>query len=292
VKPAAFEYIRVDTVDEAVARLGELGDDAKVIAGGQSLAPMMNFRLARPSALVDITRIPSLRYMYREGPALRIGALTTHHAVETSRDPGVADGYDVLRRAARWVGHYPIRTRGTFGGSIAHADPSAEWPMLALLLDAEIVAVGPEGERTIPAAELFQGFMMTSLAPDELLTEVRFPAPAPHAAISEFARRHGDFAIVAAAVALEMDDGTQNGSPVCRSARVVLGGVADAPVRVAEAEEALAGATLDDGTLAAAGRAAADAIDPPSDLHGSGDYRRELAGVLIRRAVKEATGDA
>jgi carbon-monoxide dehydrogenase medium subunit len=284
VKPAAFEYIRVDTVDEAVARLGELGDDAKIIAGGQSLAPMMNFRLARPSALVDITRIPSLRYMYRQGGALRIGALTTHHAVETSRDPGLADGYDVLRRAARWVGHYPIRTRGTFGGSIAHADPSAEWPMLALLLDAEIVAVGPEGERTIPAAELFQGFMMTSLAPDELLTEVRFPAPAPHAAISEFARRHGDFAIVAAAVALDMDDG------VCRSARVVLGGVADAPVRVAEAEEALAGVTLGDDTLTAAGRAAADAIDPPSDLHGSGDYRRELASVLVKRAVREAAG--
>jgi aerobic carbon-monoxide dehydrogenase medium subunit len=284
VKPAAFEYIRVDTVDEAVARLGELGDDAKIIAGGQSLAPMMNFRLARPSALVDITRIPSLRYMYRQGGALRIGALTTHHTVETSRDPGLADGYDVLRRAARWVGHYPIRTRGTFGGSIAHADPSAEWPMLALLLDAEVVAVGPEGERTIPAAELFQGFMMTSLAPDELLTEVRFPAPAPHAAISEFARRHGDFAIVAAAVALDMDDG------VCRSARVVLGGVADAPVRVAEAEEALAGATLGDDTLIAAGRAAADAIDPPSDLHGSGDYRRELASVLVKRAVREAAG--
>jgi carbon-monoxide dehydrogenase medium subunit len=284
VKPAAFEYVRVDTVDEAVARLGELGDDAKIIAGGQSLAPMMNFRLARPSALVDITRIPSLRYLYRQGEALRIGALTTHHAVETSRDPGLADGYDVLRRAARWVGHYPIRTRGTFGGSIAHADPSAEWPMLALLLDAEVVAVGPEGERTIPAAELFQGFMMTSLAPDELLTEVRFPAPAPHAAISEFARRHGDFAIVAAAVALDMDDG------VCRSARVVLGGVADAPVRVAEAEEALAGATLGDDTLSAAGRAAADAIDPPSDLHGSGDYRRELASVLVKRAVREAAG--
>jgi carbon-monoxide dehydrogenase medium subunit len=284
VKPAAFEYVRVDTVDEAVARLGELGDDAKIIAGGQSLAPMMNFRLARPSALVDITRIPSLRYMYRQGGALRIGALTTHHTVETSRDPGLADGYDVLRRAARWVGHYPIRTRGTFGGSIAHADPSAEWPMLALLLDAEVVAVGPEGERTIPAAELFQGFMMTSLDPDELLTEVRFPAPAPHAAISEFARRHGDFAIVAAAVALDMDDG------VCRSARVVLGGVADAPVRVAEAEEALAGATLGDDTLTAAGRAAADAIDPPSDLHGSGDYRRELASVLVKRAVREAAG--
>jgi carbon-monoxide dehydrogenase medium subunit len=289
VKPAAFEYVRVDTVGEAVARLGELGDDAKIIAGGQSLAPMMNFRLARPSALVDITRIPSLRYLYRDGGALRIGALTTHHAVETSRDPGVADGYDILRRAAKWVGHYPIRTRGTFGGSIAHADPSAEWPMLALLLDAEIVAVGPEGERTIPAAELFLGFMTTALAPDELLTEVRFPAPAPHAAISEFARRHGDFAIVAAAVALEMDDGSQNGSPVCRSARVVLGGVADTPIRVAEAEEALAGATLDDATLTAAGRAAADAIDPPSDLHGSGDYRRELAAVLIRRAVREAS---
>jgi carbon-monoxide dehydrogenase medium subunit len=223
VKPAAFAYHRVDTVDEAVDRLGQLGDDAKVLAGGQSLAPMMNFRLARPSALVDITRIPALRYLYREGPALRVGALTTHHAVETSSDPGVADGYGILRRAAKYVGHYPIRTRGTFGGAVAHADPAAEWPMLALLLDAEIVALGPQGERAIPAAEFFQGFMTTALAPDELLTEVRFPAPPARAAIQEFARRAGDFAIVAAVAAVELD-GDAGERPVCRSARVVLGG--------------------------------------------------------------------
>jgi carbon-monoxide dehydrogenase medium subunit len=282
VKPAAFEYHRVDTVEEAVARLGELGDDAKVLAGGQSLAPMMNFRLARPSALVDITRIPGLRYLQRQGPELRVGALTTHHAVETSRDPGLTDGYRILPRAAKWVGHYPIRTRGTFGGSIAHADPSAEWPMLAVLLDAEIVARGPDGERRIPAGDFFGGFMTTALAPDELLTEVSFPAPPGRAAIQEFARRQGDFAVVAAAVALDLD-----GSMITR-ARIVLGGVADTPVRATDAEEALAGATLDDEAIQAAGRTAAEGIDPPSDLHGSAAYRRELAAVMVARALREA----
>jgi carbon-monoxide dehydrogenase medium subunit len=282
VKPAAFDYHRVDRVEDALDRLAELGEDAKVLAGGQSLVPMMNFRLVRPPALVDVTRIPDLRYVMRDGDALRIGALSVHREIETLRDPDVVSGYEVLPRAARWVGHYPIRTRGTFGGSIAHADPSAEWCMLAVLLDATIVVAGPEGEREIPASDFFLGFFTSALDPGELLLEVRFPRPRPHAALQEFARRHGDFAIVATAVALDLD-----GDRI-REPRVVVGGVDEVPLRVNAAEEALEGAAPGGEAFAAAGRAAAEAVDPSADVHGSAEYRKDLTDVLVRRALAEA----
>jgi aerobic carbon-monoxide dehydrogenase medium subunit len=285
VKPAAFEFRRASTVEEAVGQLEELGDDAKLLAGGQSLVPMMNFRLVRPSALVDVTGVGGLEYVEAEGEGLRIGALTPHRWVELMEDPEVLEGFGVLKRAARWVGHYPIRTRGTFGGSIAHSDPSAEWCMLAVLLDAEIVVLGPGGERVIPASEFFYGFFMTALEPTEMVVEVRFPEPAPHAAIQEFARRAGDFAIVAAAVSVDVSEGKS------RSASVVLGGVADVPLRVEEAEKVLEGAELGPEAFEEAGRAAAKAIDPASDIHGSAEYRRDLAAVLVKRALAEATGD-
>jgi aerobic carbon-monoxide dehydrogenase medium subunit len=286
VKPAAFRYQRANSVEDAIEQLTQLGDDAKLLAGGQSLVPMMNFRLVRPSALVDITGIPDLRYIEPHGEGLRIGALTPHRWVEAMEDPDLLEGFSVLKRAARWVGHYPIRTLGTFGGSIAHADPSAEWCMLAALLDAEIVAAGPEGERVIPASDFFHGFFMTALQPDEMVVEVRFPRPAPHAALQEFARRAGDFGIVAAAVALDLRDGE------CRSARVVLGGVADIPLRIPEAERVLERVDVGRETFEEAGRVAAKEIDPPSDVHGSAEYRRDLSTVLIRRALMEAAGDA
>jgi aerobic carbon-monoxide dehydrogenase medium subunit len=285
VKPAAFEFRRASTVEEAVGQLEELGDDAKLLAGGQSLVPMMNFRLVRPSALLDVTGVGGLEYVEAEGEGLRIGALTPHRWVELMEDPEVLEGFGVLKRAARWVGHYPIRTRGTFGGSIAHADPSAEWCMLAVLLDAEIVVLGPDGERVIPASEFFYGFFMTALEPTEMVVEVRFPEPAPHAAIQEFARRAGDFAIVAAAVSVDVSEGKS------RSASVVLGGVADVPLRVEGAEKVLEGAELGPGAFEEAGREAAQAIDPASDIHGSAEYRRDLAAVLVKRALAEATGD-
>lgn len=272
-------------MEEAVGQLEELGDDAKLLAGGQSLVPMMNFRLVRPSALVDVTGVGGLEYVEAEGEGLRIGALTPHRWVELMEDPEVLKGFGVLKRAARWVGHYPIRTRGTFGGSIAHADPSAEWCMLAVLLDAEIVVLGPEDERVIPASEFFYGFFMTALEPTEMVVEVRFPEPAPHAAIQEFARRAGDLAIVAAAVSVDARAGKS------RSARVVLGGVADVPLRVEEAEKVLEGAELGPEAFEEAGREAARAIDPASDIHGSAEYRRDLAAVLVKRALAEATGD-
>jgi aerobic carbon-monoxide dehydrogenase medium subunit len=281
VKPAAFDYHRVDSVEAALERLQELGEDAKVLAGGQSLVPMMNFRIVRPPALVDVSRIPDLNYLARDGDVLRIGALAPHREVETA-DDALLDGFGVLKAAAPFVGHFPIRARGTFGGSIAHGDPASEWCMLALALDAEIVARGPEGERTIPAAEFFFGFFTTALEPGELLTEVRFPRPVPRAALEEFSRRHGDFAIVAAAVALQGDDGA------CERASIVIGGVDEVPLRVEAAERVLAGSDLSPEALEEAAQTAAREVDPSGDVHGSAEYRKKLTAVMVRRALTRA----
>ncbi|MQA11905.1 MAG: xanthine dehydrogenase family protein subunit M [Pseudonocardiaceae bacterium] len=278
MKPAAFTYHRAHDVREAVELLTELGDEAKILAGGQSLAPMMNFRLARPSALVDITRVPGLDYLRHDADGLRIGALTTHRAVETA---GVPDGFRVLPRAARWVGHYPIRCRGTFGGSIAHGDPTSEWCLLAVLLEAGIVLRGPRGRREVPATEFFHGFFATAAEPDEMIVEIRFPGAAPRAALTEFAQRQGDFAVVAAAVSLTIEDG------VCSAARLVLGGVDPQPA-VVDADQALVGRSANETTWRAAGELAAESIDPPSDGHGSGAYRKRLAATLVSRAFTEA----
>jgi carbon-monoxide dehydrogenase medium subunit len=280
VKPAAFDYHRVDTAEEAIERLAELGEEAKVLAGGQSLVPMMNFRLVRPPALVDVSRVTELRVLRREDGMLRIGALTRHADIEHAAEEDLAGGYEILRRAAGWVGHFPIRARGTFGGSVAHADPAAEWCMLAVALDAEVVARGPGGRRTIAARDFFVGFFTTTLEPGEIVEEVRFPRPWPHAAIQEFARRHGDFAIVAAVVALDLD------GDVVRDARIVVGGIDEVPVRAEAAEAALRGQRAD--AFAEAGGAAAGEVEPSGDIHGSAEYRRELTGVLVRRALEEA----
>ena len=279
MKPAPFAYHRVHSVDEAVALLAELGDEAKVLAGGLSLVPMMNFRLARPSALIDVTRVAGLSYLRAEN-GLRIGALTTHRMVETCRDPAVLADYGVLPRSARWIGHYPIRSRGTFGGSIAHADPASEWCLLAVLLDAQVGLTGPEGHREVPAAEFFQGYYTTVASPDEMITELSFPHPAPHAVLTEFAPRQGDFAVVAAAVTLDVVDG------VCRSGRVVLGGVGPQPVQVETG--VLAGQPAVPATWQAMGEHAATQIDPAEDTHGSGEYRRRLTATLVARALAEA----
>ncbi|WP_214367260.1 FAD binding domain-containing protein [Pseudonocardia sp. H11422] len=272
MKPAAFTYHRARSVAGAVGLLEELGDDAKIIAGGQSLVAMMNFRLARPEHLIDIARVPGLDHIRRDGDALRIGALVTHHAVETAE---LGPDFTVISDAMRWVGHLPIRTRGTVGGSLAHADATAEWCLLAVLLDAQVVAEGPSGQRTIPAAELFQGVFATALEPDELIVEVVFPRLAPRAALTEFAERRGDFAVVAAAV----DLGTDSEAP-----RVVLGGVAPVPLRVPAAEQVLAGG----GGFAAAADAAAAAIDPRDEPGVSAHYRRALTRTLVVRACEEA----
>jgi aerobic carbon-monoxide dehydrogenase medium subunit len=280
VKPAPFAYHRAHSVGEAVALLAELGDEAKILAGGLSLVPMMNFRLARPSALIDVTKITGLSYLRADSDGLRIGALTTHRMVETSRDPAVTSDFGVLPRSARWIGHYPIRSRGTFGGSIAHADPASEWCLLAVLLGAHVVLTGPEGQRTVPAAEFFQGYYTTVASPDEMITELWFPRPEPYAVLTEFAPRQGDFAVVAAAVALDVRGG------VCRSGRVVLGGVGPQPVQVEAG--LLAGQPALAATWQAAGEHAATQIEPPDDAHGSSAYRRRLTVTLVARALAEA----
>ncbi|WP_410579501.1 FAD binding domain-containing protein [Amycolatopsis sp. lyj-108] len=288
MKPAAFRYHRAHDVSDAVGLLGELaaaGEDPKLIAGGQSLMPMMNFRLARPTALVDLgplRRDPTLSSFSHTDSGLTIGAMVTHRTVEVA---ALGPDFAVLSRAMRWVGHLPIRSRGTVAGSIVHGDATAEWCLLALLLDAVIVAEGPGGRREIPAGEMFHGFYSTAIEPDEVVTAVRFTRPAPRAALTEFARRHGDFAIVDAAVSLDAGPGDR--APLA-GGRVVLGGVAPAPVRVPEAESLLAGGVPGPELFAACGEAAAAAIDPPDDAAGSGTYRRRLARTLVAKALGQA----
>jgi carbon-monoxide dehydrogenase medium subunit len=282
VKPASFAYHRAHDVRGATTLLAELGEDAKIIAGGQSLVAMMNFRLARPAALVDVARIPNLRYLRRDGDALRIGSLTTHYAVESVAAPEIAGPFGVLARAARWIGHYPIRVRGTIGGSLAHADSTAEWCLLAVLLDAEIIVESTRGRRSVAASDFFRGFLTTALQPDEMLVEVVFPRQAPNAALTEFAQRKGDFAIVAAAVDLDLRAG------VCGSARVAVGGVDAVPIRLPEAERVLSGNSGAEELFAACADAAARAVQPGSDAHGSATYRRTLTRTLVARACRQA----
>lgn len=285
MKPAPFTYHRARSAEDATRLLTELGNEAKLLAGGQSLIAMMNYRLARPSHLIDIGSLPPSERMTGLRPGadgLRIGALTTHHAVETADPARLGPGFAVLRDAMRWVGHLPIRTRGTIGGSIAHGDSTAEWCLLAVLLDAHIVAQGPRGTRSIRAGDFFHGFFTTALDPDELITEVVFPRLAPYAALTEFAERKGDFAIVAAAVDLDVEGGAVRGG------RVALGGVAPAPVRVPEAELELARGGPASALFVACAEAAGAAIDPPGDHNGSPRYRRALTRTLVRRACEEA----
>lgn len=277
MKPPPFTYHRASSVAEATGLLADLGDDAKILAGGQSLVPMMNFRLARPTDLVDITCVPGLSYLTRDEAGLHIGALTTHHAIERAAASQVFGGYHVLPGSAGWIGHYPIRARGTFGGSIAHADPSAEWCLLAVLLDAVIVLSGRRGERTVAAGDFFHGYYTTAAEPDEMITEVCFPSPAPHAALTEFAYRKGDFAVVAAGARIDLRDG------ICESVRIVLGGVGPLPAPVDASE--LAGQPAGAETWRAAGEIAANQIDPHSDSHASATYRKKLAATLVSRAL-------
>lgn len=276
---------------ETVALLAEHGDDAKILAGGQSLLPMLALRLARPAVLIDINRVGELAGITVNG-GLTIGALTRHRAVE--RSDAVAAAAPVLAAAMRYVGHDAIRTRGTLGGSLAHADPAAELPMVLRVLGGSVVATSARGPRTIDADALFQGFLTTSLEPDELLTEIHVPATqVPTAAgrsgwsVNEFSRRSGDFALVGTATVLELDDaGTIAG------ARIGLSGVAGEPVRATLAEAALVGAAPSDAAFAEAGRAAADAVNPTSDLHGTAAYRKHLVDVLVRRGLREALARA
>src|SRR5437588_9246235 len=286
MKPAKFEYHAPSTLDEAVALLVRYGGDAKLLAGGQSLVPLLNFRLARPAALVDLNRIKSLAYIREQDGQVRLGAMTRQRTIEFS--PVVARQLPLLREATRWVGHLPIRTRGTIGGSLAHADPSAEYPAVLMALEGEVVARGPRGERVVKAADLFQTYLTTSLAPEEILVEVRLgamPAGAGYA-LEEFARRHGDFAIVGIA-ALIVREGQR-----CQRARLATAGAGPVPVRLRAAEEILEREGLGEAAIEAAARRATELVDPDADIHASADYRRHLAGVLTKRALTRAIGVA
>ena len=282
MKPAKFEYHTPASVDEALAIMGRYDGEARVLAGGQSLVPLMNFRLATPRAIVDLNRIAELAYVGEDGEIVRIGSMTRQRRLEF--EPLVAAKLPLLREALRWVGHLPTRSRGTIGGSIAHADPSAEIPMVLQALEGEIVARGSQGERRIAAQNLFHAALTTSLAPLEIITEVRLPAMPAQAgyAVEEFARRKGDFAIAAVAVTL-VRDGER-----CTKARLATAGVGPIPIRLRDAEAVLEQKGLsEDAITEAADRAAAE-VDPVSDLNGSAEYRRHLTGVLTSRAVAKA----
>jgi carbon-monoxide dehydrogenase medium subunit len=282
VKPPLFEYHRAASIDEVVELLAEYADEAKVLAGGQSLVPLLSLRLARPAHLVDINRVAALATI-ENGNGLTMGALVRHRAVERSDVVGTAN--PLLAHAVRFIGHSAIRNRGTIGGSIAHADPAAELPAVLLALDGEIEARSVRGTRTIPASALFEGFLTTSLEPDELLTAVRVPAwpVGTGCSVQEFSRRSGDFAIVGVAATVRLDGNGNVGE-----ARLAFSGVDQVPVRATAAESVLAGATPSDELWKSAAHAAATPLEPGSDIHGSAAYRKQLAAVLAERALKEA----
>jgi carbon-monoxide dehydrogenase medium subunit len=282
MKPARFEYHAPTTVDEALAILQANQPDCRVLAGGQSLIPMMNFRLAAPAVIVDLNRIPSLAGIVDQGGMIRIGAMTRQRAIEFSAV--VAEKLPLLRIAIKLVGYLPTRSRGTIGGSVANADPAAEIPMVLQALDGEVVARGPNGQRTIAASELFVDAMTTSLAPDEIITEVRLPAMPDGAgcAIEEFARRHGDFAIAAVAVTI-VREGDR-----CARARIATAGVSSHSERLRAAEQVLEQDGLGERAILQATDTAAEIVNPLSDQHASANYRRQLTRVLTERAIRRA----
>lgn len=280
------EYEAPTTMAEAVDLLAEHQDEASVLAGGQSLIPLMALRLARPAVLIDINGLSELSLVAVEDGRVTIGAMTREYVAEDSATIG--DTVPLLAAALPLIGHEAIRSRGTIGGSLAHADPAAELPAVARALDAEFVVRGQAGERVVPAADWFEGYLATSRRPDEILAEVRFPAARPGTGVAflEVARRHGDFAIVGLAVSLTLADG------VISDARLAFAGVSDVPVRAAEAEDLLVGERPSAELFAEAARVATAALDPPADLNGSPEYRKQIAATLVRRGLQAAADNA
>jgi len=287
MKPSAFEYFTPSTVREAVELLRSHGDEAKILAGGQSLIPMMNFRVARPKVLIDINKIKELDYIREEKGELVIGGLTRERTLEVS--PMVKKKCPILAEAISYIGHLPIRTRGTIGGSLVHADPSAEIPIIICGLGGKMKVVGPSGERTLAADEFFMTYLTSALEAAEILVEVRIPTLPVNAGWSfmEFSRRHGDFGIVAVASILYLEN-----KGLCRQASIALGGVAPTPLRAGEAESLLAGRVITEELIKEAGVKAAQATDPESDYHASAEYRKDMARVFTQRSLKEAWNKA
>jgi aerobic carbon-monoxide dehydrogenase medium subunit len=285
MKPPPFSYAAPTTLAEAVGLLTEHAEvEPRVLAGGQSLIPLMNFRLAKPGYLVDLRNVAGLSGIWSDGDTLVIGAMTTLSELE--RSPEVAVAAPLLAEAVGFVAHTPVRNRGTIGGSLAHADPAAELPAVALASGAELVAAGPNGTRRIPIAEFLRGPFSTALAPDEILTEVRMPPWQGGHAFVEFSRTHGNFAVVGVAALIELDGGR------VRRTALALTGVAPTAIRATAAEQILTGAALDAEVVAEAARAGAEGLSPTGDLHASAQTRRDLARTYLRRGIDLASSRA
>jgi aerobic carbon-monoxide dehydrogenase medium subunit len=287
MKPAPFSYHRPDTLAEAVSTLAAFGDEAKVLAGGQSLVPVMALRLGRFGHIVDLGRVAALRYVRDDSGSVAVGAMTAQAAA--GRDPVVHGSVPLLARAIPFIGHFQIRNRGTVGGSCAHADPAAEIPAVAVTLDADMEAVGPERTRRIPAAEFFTSTYTTSLEPDEVLTALHFPVWPDRSgfAIREFARRRGDFALAGALCAVTLDaDG--------RIERAAIGllGLGAVPVRALQAEQAITGAAPGDLDITEIGLLAVADTDPPDDVHATSAYRRRVGAAMAAQALTAAVAEA
>ena len=284
MKPAPFEYFRPRSLDEALSLLAEHGGDAKALAGGQSLIPAMNFRLATPSVLVDLNALSELSYIKDDAGGVTIGGMTRQRALE--RSTLVSDRVPLVAETMPHIAHPAIRNRGTIGGSLAHADPAAELPAVTLALNARLVVSSTSGAREVSADDFFIGLFTTAVQPGELLTEIRIPAPAARSgfAFQEISRRHGDFALVGVAATVQLDD---NGG--CASARIALLSVGDRPMLAEQASKTLVGQSPSaEAFRTAADTAATRDIDPSSDIHASARYRRQLANVLTRRVLERA----
>jgi aerobic carbon-monoxide dehydrogenase medium subunit len=281
--PPAFEYLRPKTIREAIAFLQQYGDEAKILSGGQSLIPMMKFRLARPGYLIDINRIPGLSYIKEEGGYLKIGGLTREAELENSRL--IHSKYPIILDTARVIADPQVRNMATLAGNLAHGDPANDHPATMLALRAEVVATGSQGERVLPIESFFVTLFTTELQHDEIVSEIRIPVPPPHSggAYLKLERKVGDFAT--AGVAAEV---TVNGEGVCQQVGIGLTNVGATPVKARNAEESLRGKKLDEGNIAQAAQLAADEAEPSSDLRGPAEYKRGLVKELTRRALARA----
>ena len=282
MKPAPFIHLAPTSLKDALALLNEHAPDARVLAGGQSLVPLMNFRLSRPSHLIDLNRIPDLSYIRQNGDHLSIGAMTRERTIENSEL--VRTHVPLLHEATSYIGHLPIRSRGTIGGSIVNADPAAEYPAALLALDGEMVLHSTRGKRHVPAASFFEGVLSTVLEPDELLAELIVPktVPGTGSAFLEISRRHGDFALVGIAAQVTLSGET------ITNVQLAACGVGPGPVRLSNAEHKVLEAGLTELSVKLAARTAADEVNPLSDIHASADYRRRLTAVLTQRSLMKA----
>ena len=287
MKPVSFQYFVPSELAEVLELLQQYGDDAKVLAGGQSLMPMMNMRLVRPKVVIDINRVPDLDHISLTAHGgLNLGARTRQRAME--RSELVKERLPLVAAAMPYIGHSQIRNRGTIGGSVVHADPAAELPALILALDAELVVASADGQRTVPVADFLIDLMTTALGPEELLTEIRVPGWGGEWlwGFQEVCQRQGDFALVGSAVLLRAND-----DRICQEARITMFGVGGRPTRVLLAEESLVGKLLEETALREASRIVTDQLEAQSDMHASAKYRKEVGGVVARRALEMARNE-